>query len=53
MLAGRLRARQGDHVMELEPGDYLVWDATVPHDVEVIGDEPARLILVSHTAHEG
>ncbi|CAN5697980.1 hypothetical protein BH23CHL8_BH23CHL8_28640 [soil metagenome] len=39
--------------MELGPGDNLLWDATVPHDVEVIGDEPARIILVSHTAHEG
>lgn len=53
VLSGRLRAIQGDHVVELGPGDYLLWDATIPHDVEVIGDEPARLILVSHTAHGG
>jgi transcriptional regulator with XRE-family HTH domain len=53
VLSGRVRARQGDHVAELGPGDYLIWDASVPHDVEVVGDEPARLILVSHTLHEG
>ena len=53
VLSGRLRATQGDHVVELDPGDYLLWDATIPHDVEVIGDEPVRLILVSHTVHGG
>jgi transcriptional regulator with XRE-family HTH domain len=53
LLSGRLRAVQGDHTVELGPGDYLLWDATLPHEVEVIGDEPAHLILVSHTAHEG
>jgi mannose-6-phosphate isomerase-like protein (cupin superfamily) len=53
LLQGRLRARQGDHEVELGPGDYLAWDATVPHDIEVIGDEDAWVILVSHTAHEG
>jgi mannose-6-phosphate isomerase-like protein (cupin superfamily) len=53
VLSGRLRATQGEHVVELGPGDYLLWDATIPHDVEVIGDEPLRLILVSHTVHGG
>jgi transcriptional regulator with XRE-family HTH domain len=53
LLSGRLRAVQGAHSVELGPGDYLLWDATIPHDVEVIGDAPARLILVSHTAHGG
>jgi transcriptional regulator with XRE-family HTH domain len=51
LLSGRLRAVQGDHTIELGTGDYLLWDATIPHDVEVIGDEPATLLLVSHTAH--
>jgi transcriptional regulator with XRE-family HTH domain len=53
VLSGRLRATQGDHVVELGPGDYLLWDATIPHDVEVIGDEPVRILLVSHTLHGG
>jgi mannose-6-phosphate isomerase-like protein (cupin superfamily) len=51
ILSGRLRATQGAHSVELGPGDYLLWDATIPHDAEVIGDEPVRLILVSHTFH--
>jgi transcriptional regulator with XRE-family HTH domain len=51
VLAGHLRATQGDHVVELGPGDYLSWDATIPHDVEVVGDEPLRLLLISHTQH--
>jgi len=53
LLSGRVRAVQGDHTVELGPGDYLLWDATIPHDVQVIGDEPATLLLVSHTVHEG
>ena len=31
---------QGEHVVELGPGDYLRWDGLIPHDVEAIGDEP-------------
>lgn len=52
MLSGRLRVTQGDSVDELGPGDYLLWDATVPHDVEQIGDEPATLLIISHRAHQ-
>jgi mannose-6-phosphate isomerase-like protein (cupin superfamily) len=51
VLSGRLRARQGETTVELEPGDYLLWDATVPHDVEQLGDEPATLLIISHRAH--
>jgi transcriptional regulator with XRE-family HTH domain len=53
VLAGRIRVRQGEHVIDLGPGDYLVWDATVPHDAEVLGDEPAELLLISHRSHGG
>ncbi|HEY3522595.1 MAG TPA: XRE family transcriptional regulator [Candidatus Limnocylindrales bacterium] len=51
VLAGRVRMAQGDHVVELGPGDYLVWDATIPHDAQSIGDEPATLLIVGHRAH--
>ncbi|MHB8398962.1 MAG: helix-turn-helix domain-containing protein [Candidatus Limnocylindrales bacterium] len=51
VLSGRVRLSQGDHVMELGPGDYLLWDATIPHDAETIGDEPAELLIVSHRSH--
>jgi transcriptional regulator with XRE-family HTH domain len=46
VLSGRWRLTQGDHVYELGPGDYLAWDPTIPHDVENIGDEPARILVI-------
>jgi transcriptional regulator with XRE-family HTH domain len=51
VLSGRIRATQGDTTVELGPGDYLLWDATVPHDVEQLGEEPATLLIISHRAH--
>ena len=46
VLRGRFRMTQGDHTVELGPGDYLRWDGAVPHDAEVIGDEEAALLIV-------
>jgi mannose-6-phosphate isomerase-like protein (cupin superfamily) len=46
VLSGRWRMTQGDHVVELGPGDYLAWDPSVPHDAENIGDEPGRILLI-------
>lgn len=46
VLSGRYRMTQGEHTYELGPGDYLAWDASVPHDVENIGDGPGRLLLI-------
>ena len=46
VLAGRWRMTQGSHEYELETGDYLAWDASIPHDVENIGAEPARVLLI-------
>ena len=51
VLAGRIRATQGTHTEELGPGDYLLWDATIPHDVETVGDETAVVLLVTHSPH--
>jgi transcriptional regulator with XRE-family HTH domain len=51
LLTGRLRVTQGSTSEELGPGDYLLWDATVPHDVVQVGDEPATLLIISHRAH--
>ena len=45
VLAGRWQMRQGEHVIELGPGDYLAWDPSVPHDVENIGDELGRILV--------
>ena len=46
VLAGLFRMTQGEHVYELGPGDYLAWDPTIPHDVENIGPEPGRILMV-------
>ncbi len=46
ILSGRLRFTQGDTVVEAGPGDYVLLDGTLAHDVEVIGDEEARLLII-------
>jgi mannose-6-phosphate isomerase-like protein (cupin superfamily) len=46
VLSGRFRMTQGDHVVEIGPGDYLAWDPAVPHDVENVGDEEGRLLII-------
>jgi transcriptional regulator with XRE-family HTH domain len=47
ILRGRWRMTQGDHVIELGPGDYLRWDGTIPHDAEVIGNEEGHVLIVT------
>lgn len=42
---GRLEAYFGTERFVVEEGDSFHWDGTVPHKVENIGDEPARLIV--------
>jgi len=51
VLSGHVRLTQGEHTVELGPGDYLLWDATIPHDSEALGDEPAEILIISHRAH--
>jgi mannose-6-phosphate isomerase-like protein (cupin superfamily) len=46
VLSGRWRMTQGDHVVELGPGDYMAWDPTVPHDVENVGPDVGRLLII-------
>src|SRR5919109_901605 len=46
VLRGRFRMSQGEHTVELGPGDYLRWDGSVPHDAEVVGDEEAAILIV-------
>jgi transcriptional regulator with XRE-family HTH domain len=46
VLRGRFRARQGEHEIDLGPGDYLRWDGAIPHEAEVIGDEEASMLIV-------
>jgi transcriptional regulator with XRE-family HTH domain len=46
VLEGRWRLTQGEHVAELGPGDYLAWDPSIPHDVENVGEEPGRMLII-------
>ena len=46
ILSGTWRLTQGDHSVELGPGDYLAWDPAVPHDVENIGDETGTILVI-------
>jgi transcriptional regulator with XRE-family HTH domain len=46
VLAGRWKLTQGDHEVVLGPGDYLAWDPTVPHDVESLGPDEGRLLMI-------
>jgi transcriptional regulator with XRE-family HTH domain len=46
VLRGRFRMTQGEHSVELGPGDYLRWDGSVPHEGEVVGDEEASVLIV-------
>jgi len=42
-LSGRWRMSQGEHVVELGPGDYLRWDGSILTTAEVIGPDDGRL----------
>jgi len=46
VLAGRWRMTQGETSVEMGPGDYLAWDPTIPHDVECLGPDPGRLLVI-------
>jgi transcriptional regulator with XRE-family HTH domain len=47
ILSGRWRMSQGEHVVELGPGDYLRWDGSIPHDAEVIGPDEGRMLIIT------
>jgi transcriptional regulator with XRE-family HTH domain len=46
VLRGRMRLVQGEHSVEVGPGDYVRWDGSIPHDAEVLGDEDATMLIV-------
>ena len=52
ILRGHYRMSQGDHVVEAGPGDYVAWDGSIPHDVEVLGDEEASMLIVRNRPRE-
>lgn len=46
MLEGRMGYRYADQLIDLKPGDSLLFDATALHGPEVIGDGPLRYLVV-------
>ncbi len=46
VLRGHFRMTQGDHVIDIGPGDYVRWDGTIPHDGEIVGDEEAAMLII-------
>jgi transcriptional regulator with XRE-family HTH domain len=52
VLRGRFRMRQGEHEIELGPGDYLRWDGSIPHESEVMGDQEAAVLIVRIRPHD-
>jgi transcriptional regulator with XRE-family HTH domain len=51
LLTGRLRCSQGEHTVELGPGDYVVWDAAVWHETVCVGDEWCAGFIITHRPH--
>lgn len=50
IVSGRWRMEQNEHEVEVGPGDYVVWEAEQPHDVELLGTEAGSMLIVSvHT----
>jgi transcriptional regulator with XRE-family HTH domain len=46
VLRGRMRLVQGEHSVEVGPGDYVRWDGSIPHDAEILGEEEAAMLIV-------
>jgi transcriptional regulator with XRE-family HTH domain len=46
VLSGRLRVALGFEAYDLDPGDSISFDSTVPHRLSTIGDEPAEAVWV-------
>ena len=46
VISGRFRMTQGEHSIDLGPGDYLAWDPTIPHEVENVGTEDGRILII-------
>jgi transcriptional regulator with XRE-family HTH domain len=45
VLEGRIQAVQGDASYILNAGDSYHWDGSVPHHMDNIGDQPARVLI--------
>lgn len=46
VLRGRMRLTQGEHSVDVGPGDYVRWDGSIPHDGEILGEDEAAMLIV-------
>jgi len=46
LLDGQMVVRCGDQILLARPGDWLSMPRGVPHAFRVVGDQPARILLV-------
>lgn len=51
-LSGRLRYRYGNRIMDVSPGDSLLFDATAMHGAEEIVEKPVSYLSVVFTLRE-
>ena len=49
VLQGKILAEQGEDSVILQDGDSFSWNASVPHLVKNIGDEPAVVLIAIYT----
>jgi transcriptional regulator with XRE-family HTH domain len=47
VVSGRLRIEVGDDVLDLGPGDAIVFGSETPHRFRALGDEPARAVWLN------
>ncbi|KAB7704362.1 cupin domain-containing protein [Bacillus aerolatus] len=52
VLRGKILAEQGEESFILDEGDSFSWNASVPHFVKNIGDEPAVVLIAIYTDME-
>ncbi|WP_082226471.1 cupin domain-containing protein [Planococcus halocryophilus] len=52
VLQGRMLAEQGEDPGIAEKGDSFIWNASVPHFVKNIGEEPAKVLILIYTDTE-
>jgi transcriptional regulator with XRE-family HTH domain len=45
--SGRFRVLQADRCIDLDPGDYLVLDAAIPHDIICLTEEGGACLVVT------
>ncbi|MBP5226233.1 MAG: cupin domain-containing protein [Kiritimatiellae bacterium] len=46
VISGKLKLSIDGHIVELDPGDSIYFDAMKPHGMQTVGDAPAKFLAV-------